>query len=70
METQEIEKENTPLCIKLKRSVRKEFNKLTHQRYTTMQKVVSSFINCYIQNPEKFTIENKISMSINGEIKI
>lgn len=66
----EIEKADKPLAVKLKKSVRAEFNKLTHDRKTTMQKVISSFIIYYIKNPEKFTIENTTSMRISGEVKI
>jgi len=69
MENQKDSKEKVPLCIKLNREVRKDFNKITHNRDTTMQSVLSSFITYYIKNPDKFKVQCDISMSINEEIE-
>jgi hypothetical protein len=65
MENQTNVKERVPLCIKLDKEIRRDFNKITHSRDTTMQSVISSFITYYIKNPDKFKLQYDISMSIN-----
>jgi len=56
-----------PLCIKLDREKRDKFKQITHDRNTTMQKVLDGFIDCYIEKPDMFYIKSVTSITINQE---
>ena len=45
---------NTMFNLKLRASRRKKFKSTTHDYGTTMQAVLSAFVESYIENPDKF----------------
>ena len=58
---------NTMFNLKLRASVRKKFKYTAHDNGTTMQAVLSAFVESYVENPGKFRIKMEVkSMSKPG----
>lgn len=50
----------TTFNLKLPEKTRSYFKKVTRERNTTMQGVLSAFTESYIENPDKFRIKMEI----------
>ena len=55
-----IEVTMTTFNLKLRDTVRKDFKKITHDRGTTMQAVLSAFTETYVEDPNKFIIKMEV----------
>lgn len=46
--------------LKIRGDAKVEFLRITHERHTTMQDVLSAFVDSYVDNPDKFRIKMEV----------
>jgi len=50
----------TTFNLKLRNTVRDDLKKITHDRGTTMQAILSAFAESFIETPDKFRIKMEV----------
>jgi len=46
--------------LKLEKSAREEFKKVARSRHVSMQAVLASFVNFYIENPDRIQLKMEV----------